>query len=933
MPSESRRNPADITESLNPVLREGAALRQVTMLLANNAPRSMILEAVAQLRSLAESQGALRRVATLVAQGAEPKAVFAAVAVEASQILAVGAVSVISYDAETETFTKIFGTHGNRSPVPDGTTWPVGDCPEGALVLKTGGPARIDDWTRIPGPTAARHRELGFGPAIAAPINVDGAIWGHIAAYGEAGDIFPLGWEMRLADYTNLVATAVANVQARDELRGLVDFQGALRRVALLVAQGAEPRRLFDAIAEEASRILGVGAISLISYDTDAQMFTQIAATHGPRAVMPNGGQWPLEDSPLGQMIIKSGHPGRIDDWSGLPGPIAARHRDHGLGQAVSAPILVDGGLWGHIAAFGEAGEILPPGCETRLAEFAQLMETAISNVQARNVLHSLAESQGALRRVATLVAQGAEPRAVFAAVAVEASRILGVGAVSAVSYDPDTELFTKIFGTHGRRSAVPDGGQWGLEDCPEGALILQTGGPVRIDDWSQVPGPVAARHREQGFGQCVAAPVLLDGALWGHLAAFGEADEILPPGSETRLADFTSLMASALSNAQARDELRGLAEQQGAALRRVATLVAQQAPPSTIFNAVAGEASRALQVPRVDVGRCHEDGSVTLLGSTGRSVPKEAHAFSTCGEHVARKVMESGRAARIDDWTTLPVPDADAARAEGFGSVVGTPILVEGSLWGVIVVLADETLRGDTETRLTDFTHLVASSISNVQARNNLIASRARIVTASDQTQRRIERNLHDGIQQRIVALGLNLRALRTGSALPYEVEAGLDDLARDLEGVAEEIRVFSQGLHPALLSRSGLGPSLRALARRSPVAVDLDVTGVSRFPEPIEIAVYYVVSEALANAAKHSQAATVTVTVASDAAAVRATVTDDGVGGAKPGRGSGLIGLVDRVEALGGRFTLESPAGRGTTISIELPHGLQTLDEGPAL
>jgi GAF domain-containing protein len=559
MPSESPRRPAELAESLDPVLREGAALRRVTTLLAEEASPSAVLEAVAELRSLAESQGALRRVATLVAQGAEPRAVFKAVAVEASQILGVGAVSVISYDADTETFTKIFGTHGNRSPVPDGTAWPVDDCPEGALVLKTGGSARIDDWTRIPGPTAARHRELGFGPAIAAPIIVDGAIWGHIAAYGEAGDILPLGWEIRLADYTNLVATAIANVQARDEL-------------------------------------------------------------------------------------------------------------------------------------------------------------------------HGLAESQGALRRVATLVAQGAEPRAVFKAVAVEASRILGVGAVSVISYDPDTELFTKIVGTHGQRAAVPDGGQWGLADCPEGALILQTGGPVRIDDWSQIPGPVAARHREQGFGQCVAAPVLVDGEIWGHLAAFGEADEFLPPGSETRLADFTSLMASALSNAQARDDLRGLAEQQGAALRRVATLVAQQAPLSTIFNAVAGEASRALQVPRVDVGRCHEDGSVTLLGSTGRSGPQGSGTFSKGGEQVARKVMASGHAARIDDWPMLPVPDADAARAEGFRSVVGAPIFVEGTLWGVIAVLADEILRGDTETRLTDFTHLVASSISNVHARNNLIASRARI-------------------------------------------------------------------------------------------------------------------------------------------------------------------------------------------------------------
>jgi len=167
----------------------------------------------------------------------------------------------------------------------------------------------------------------------------------------------------------------------------------------------------------------------------------------------------------------------------------------------------------------------------------------------------------------------------------------------------------------------------------------------------------------------------------------------------------------------------------------------------------------------------------------------------------------------------------------------------------------------------------------------------------------------------------------------LPREVQAGLDEVARDLEGVLEEIRVFSQGLHPALLARSGLGPSLRALGRRSPIPVKLHVAGGPRLPEPVETAVYYVVSEALANAAKHSQAAEVSVAVVLDSARVRATVADDGVGGAALARGSGLIGLVDRVEAQGGRFALESPAGRGTTISIELPLASQPTDEQPTL
>jgi signal transduction histidine kinase/DNA-binding NarL/FixJ family response regulator len=713
------------------------------------------------------------------------------------------------------------------------------------------------------------------------------------------------------------LAHATSNLE---ELRALAESQGALRRVATLVAHGAEPKTVFTAVAVEASRILNVGAVSLISYDADKQMFTKIFGTHGQRAAVPDGGQWGLADCPEGALILRTGGPVRIDDWTRISGPVAARHRALGFGAAVAAPILIDGEIWGHIAAFGETDEPLPAGSETRLADFTNLMAAAISNVQARDELRSLAESQGALRRVATLVAQGAEPRAVFVAVAVEASRLLNVGAVSLISYDAEANLFTKIFGTHGDRSAVPDGTTWPEDDCPEGALVIKTGGPARVDDWTAIPGPTAAAHRAGGFGQAVAAPIIIEGAIWGHIAAYGEADEILPPGTEVRLADFTNLMATAISNAQVRDELRGLAEQQGAALRRVATLVAQQAPPSTIFDEVAAEASRALGVARVVVARA-DDGAVTLIGSTGTPAVPVSHLFASGHPGLVAEVIQTGRPARIDDWSAVPGPVGEIARCDGFGSVVGAPIVVDGALWGVIVVIAAEVLPPDAETRLTDFTHLVASSISNVHARDSLIASRARIVAASDETRRRIERNLHDGIQQRVVALALGLRAVRTRSQLPPPVQIALDEIARDLDGVLEEIRVFSQGLHPALLARSGLGPSLRALARRSPIPFSLDLAPGPRVPEPVETAVYYVVSEALANAAKHSRASEVSVSVACGPAVVQASFRDNGIGGATLGRGSGLIGLVDRVEALGGRFTLDSPVGGGTTISIELP------------
>jgi GAF domain-containing protein len=210
---------------------------------------------------------------------------------------------------------------------------------------------------------------------------------------------------------------------------------------------------------------------------------TLISATHGQRAAVASGGRWSFDSSPLGRRIVETARPVRINDWTGLPGEIAARHRDEGFGQAVAAPIIVNGAVWGYIGAFSEASDVLPPDCETRLADYTQLMASAISNAEARENLRRLADEQGALRRVATLVAQGAEPRSVFTTIAVEASRLLGVGAVSLISYDAGTQMYTKIFGTHGDRSPVPDGTTWPVEDCPEGIVVLRTGRPGRVDD------------------------------------------------------------------------------------------------------------------------------------------------------------------------------------------------------------------------------------------------------------------------------------------------------------------------------------------------------------------------------------------------------------------------------------------------------------------
>jgi signal transduction histidine kinase len=293
-------------------------------------------------------------------------------------------------------------------------------------------------------------------------------------------------------------------------------------------------------------------------------------------------------------------------------------------------------------------------------------------------------------------------------------------------------------------------------------------------------------------------------------------------------------------------------------------------------------------------------------------------------GENLTSRIAETGRPARMSGYRDDGSAITRTALSVGTRASAGAPILVEHSLWGSIIVQSEvgRRLPRDLESRLSQFTELVALAIASADARSELTASRARIVAAADATRRQIERDLHDGAQQRLVSLGLELRA--TEAALPV----GLDDVGaqiaatvRGLQDVVEGIQEISRGIHPAIVSRGGLGPAVRALARRSPVPVDLDLAGDRRLSEPVEVAAYYVVSEALTNVAKHADASVVSVTLTYDASKLRLTVADDGLGGADPGAGSGLVGLFDRIEVLGGTLDVVSPPGVGTTLTVELP------------
>jgi signal transduction histidine kinase len=369
------------------------------------------------------------------------------------------------------------------------------------------------------------------------------------------------------------------------------------------------------------------------------------------------------------------------------------------------------------------------------------------------------------------------------------------------------------------------------------------------------------------------------------------------------------------------------------AALRRVATLVAQGVAPSGILDCVAEEIARLSHVDTGLVLRFESDATVTVVAEFGHGAVRSPvnSNWPLEEDSLAARVWRTGRSARVDGraqlrWNAL--------------SSVGAPIIIGDQLWGVAVAQlraenAESTagpnmLPEDAAERLANLADLIATGISNAHARAQLTASRARVVAAADDARRRLERDLHDGIQQRLVSLALVLRtaAAAVPPVLP-ELQMQLSEVQTSVASVIDELREMTRGIHPAILSEGGLHAALKVLARRSAVPVELDVRIDRRMPERIEVAAYYVVSEALTNASKHANPSVVRVDVALWDGSLMLSVDDDGVGGADLARGSGLIGLEDRVEAVGGRIRIASPPGHGTSIQVVIP--IELPDSSP--
>jgi signal transduction histidine kinase len=541
-----------------------------------------------------------------------------------------------------------------------------------------------------------------------------------------------------------------------------------------------------------------------------------------------------------------------------------------------------------------------------------------------RGDLTRLAEEQAALRRVATLVAGGAPAEEVFAAVTEEVGRQLSADFVGMGRYESDGAVaFLAVWRRGGTEVTV--GPRWPLGGKNVSTIVSRTGRSARIDSESDLSGPIPAGAGDEGIRSSVGAPIIVEDRPWGLMYAASTLGRPLPADTETRLADFTELVATAIANAESRAGLARLVEEQ-AALRRVATLVARGAPPEDVVAAVVEEVGQLLPVDLVGMGRYDPDGSQTIVASWGLAVERfpVGSRLPLGGQNLATIVLDTGRPARRDDYADASGTVGATARESGFRSAVGTPIIVEGRVWGVVIAGSsqEQPLPADTEARLARFTELLATAIANAESRAELNASRARIVIASDDARRRIERDLHGGTAQRLVSLSQELRAAQ--AALPPglgELDRELNRVAEGLASVQEGLREIARGIHPAILAEGGLGPALQTLARRCPIPTELDVRVKARLPDRVEVAAYFVVSEALTNAAKHSHASVTDVEVQVADRVLRLSIRDDGAGGADPTRGSGLIGLKDRVETLGGTITVRSPLGAGTSVHVEFP------------
>jgi PAS domain S-box-containing protein len=879
--------------------------------------------AEAEREALAKEQAALRRVATLVASGGTPNEIFAAVGNEVRQLVGNDLTSM--FRCEPGDILTLVAVRARTEPVPDGLVGariPIRG--QFAEWLETGRLVRLDarktaGWM-VDLPAA---EPLGLKSAIGAPIVVGGRPWGAIFACDTKVDGLPQEAERPFAQFTELVATALANAQARSELSELASEQAALRRVAELVAREAPQSEVFAAIAKELRQLLRTEETRMMRYSAGREAV--VVGKAGDRDIFPSGSRWPLEGQSVTSIVFRTGKPARIEDYGEASGPVAEAVRAAGLRAVVGTPIVVEGRLWGAMLTGTVSGEPLPPDTESRIGQFTELIATAIANAEAREEVERLADEQAALRRVATVVARGGSRREVFNAVAEEMRQLIGADFIDMLRYEDDrTAVSVASGGAADEAFAVGSRHELGGDNAT--SLILRTRQPVRIDNYDRsATGPIAETARPTGIRSVVGAPLVVDGRLWGAVTIGTTGDEPLPPDTEARLGQFVDLMATAIANTEARAEVERLADEQ-AALRRVATLVAQGASAGVVLDAVAAEMERLLGADGVAVGRYESRDQMTVVAHRGPE-PQPALVGTRMnfeGHNISALVRRTGRPVRLEDLSEAPGGFVDVFRRLGSRALVGTPIVVEGRLWGTIVASwnSEAPPPADTEEHMARFAELLETAIANADSRNQLTASRARLVTAGDEARRRVVRDLHDGAQQRlvhtIVTLKLAQRAFENGDG-DGNVQALVGEALEQAERSNTELRELAHGILPPALTRGGLRAGVDTLVQRIDLPVEIEIPD-GRFPAEIEASAYFVIAEALTNVMKHAHAKSAKVMASVKERSLCIEVRDDGIGGADAD-GHGLVGVNDRVSALGGRLEVKSPAGDGTLLSATLP------------
>lgn len=777
-----------------------------------------------QIRRLVEKERALRDVANLIARAGAEVDVIAVIVREATRQVHGLPVTLTQFVGPRELL--VLASPDGPATAGMRIVFEADTLPD--RVLRSGRPFRVDDYRTQP--DAEMAARFGNVAGVAVPIVVEDRTWGMFFVSSDSGPL-PPDTENRLAAFAQLVTASFDSIEARNQLRAVAEHDGAMRSIQDDAVDGTitdVARRL----VEYAAKLGGIEHATLTSI----------------------GGVEVSAVSPAVSIADSSIRPTQT-----LTFPVTAQQEQVGA-------FVVETTL-----------PALPGQTTKNLTDLSDVTGRIILAIANRQHLSELIDEQASLRRIAELATRGA-PRArpkddLLAVICRAASDQLGGQEVTLLQFESADTIVAVA--THG--GPVPPGVR--VVHPPESLSdrVARTKRAVRVDDFDALPS--AEIVRKYGIRAGVGVPVFIDDRLWGAFVSTSQTGP-LPPDTEQRLEGFAQLTWMAIANAEAREILRRLADEQ-AALRHVAELVARESPLPTVLDAVVKEAARVHDASSAEVVRGDAGGS----GQT--------------------RVMVEVRLK----------PTAGAHRAEA-------PILVNGEAWGTLAVDSDAPLRIDGRDRLKPFADLMAAAIANAEHRAGLTQSRVRVIAAADEARRRLQRDVHDGAQQRLVHTILILKLARDSAALGGDVTGMLADALAHAEEANRQLRDIVHGILPASLSRNGLAAGIESLAAETPIPVELTLA-IPRLPAALETTAYFTVAEAITNAVKHAHATHVSVScvMSDDADQLVLTIEDDGVGGADPSLGTGLTGLSDRIEASDGTIQLVSPAKRGTRIVARIP------------